>query len=64
MKKFTDRFGLSFKILFLALVPFIAFNVIMVGVNYNNTKKALIQEKRYEIQDVIQTALGVLDTLE
>lgn len=64
MKKFTDRFGLSFKILFLALAPFIVFNVIMVGVNYNNTKNALIQEKRYEIQDVIQTALGVLDTLE
>jgi methyl-accepting chemotaxis protein len=64
MNKFTDRFGLNSKILFLALAPFIAFNVFMLVTNYKATKAALIQEKKYEIEDVLLTSMGVLNTLE
>jgi len=64
MKKVFDRFGLNTKILFLALAPFIVFNIIMLTQNLSATKKALVVEKKNEIRDVVMTSMSLLDTLE
>lgn len=62
--KFIKKLGLNSKILILTLTPFIIFNIVMLGMNFNATKSALIKEKQNEIKDVITASMAVLDTLE
>lgn len=52
--------SLNTKILALTLGPFLLFNAIMLAASYKTTKEALMQEKRFVLQDVISTAEDVL----
>lgn len=56
--------SLNTKILILTLGPFIIFNSLFLVSSYFSTKDALILEKRQEISDVLDSALGVLDALD
>ncbi|MDD0852258.1 cache domain-containing protein [Halobacteriovorax sp. GB3] len=54
------KLSLNTKVLILALVPFIVFNLISLTSSYVSTKDALIKEKKFLLEDVILTAESVL----